>query len=101
VIDSEVELEAYYREFAEAVGSDGELPTTSSATPEQFAAEYEPRLASGRDVVSIHISSGVSDTCGAARNASPLPRWPAVRVGWSTGVYATTVILWCSAETRI
>ena len=72
VLDSEVELEGYYRELAEIVGSGGELPTTSPATPEQFAAAYEPLLANGQDVVSIHISSGVSDTCGAAREAAAL-----------------------------
>jgi DegV family protein with EDD domain len=70
ILDSEVDLEAYYRELAEIVSSGGELPTTSPATREQFAAAYEPLLADGRDVVSIHISSGLSETCGAAREAA-------------------------------
>lgn len=45
------------------------LPTTSPPTVDDFVAVYEPALADGGSVVSIHISSGLSQTCTAARRA--------------------------------
>ncbi|MFP5380049.1 MAG: DegV family protein, partial [Vicinamibacteria bacterium] len=46
------------------------LPTTSQPSIGDFAACYEPLLRAGRDVVSIHLSAGVSGTCDAARQAA-------------------------------
>ena len=45
-------------------------PTTSQPSIGDFVAAYEPLLADGRDVVSIHISEGISGTAGAARQAA-------------------------------
>lgn len=45
-------------------------PTTSQPSVGDFVAVYEPLLADGRDVVSIHIAEGISGTCGAARQAA-------------------------------
>jgi DegV family protein with EDD domain len=47
-----------------------ELPTTSQPSVGDFVAAYEPLLAEGRDVVSIHISGGLSGTPDAARQAA-------------------------------
>jgi DegV family protein with EDD domain len=48
----------------------GELPTTSPATPADFADIYRPILAAGKEIVSIHISSALSETCTHARQAA-------------------------------
>src|SRR5215212_7161217 len=45
------------------------LPTTSQPSVGDFRAAYEPLLADGREVVSIHISGGLSGTPEAARQA--------------------------------
>jgi DegV family protein with EDD domain len=49
-----------------------ETPTAHSSppTPEDFAAAYRPLLESGSGVISIHLSSTLSDTCAAARQAA-------------------------------
>jgi DegV family protein with EDD domain len=47
-------------------------PTTSQPSVGDFAEAYEPLLADGREVVSIHISEGISGTCDAARQAAGL-----------------------------
>jgi fatty acid kinase fatty acid binding subunit len=46
------------------------LPTTSQPSVGDFIDVYEPLLAEGRDVVSIHISEGLSGTCASARQAA-------------------------------
>jgi DegV family protein with EDD domain len=46
------------------------LPTTSQPSVGDFVAVYEPLLAEGRDVVSIHLSEGLSGTCASARQAA-------------------------------
>jgi DegV family protein with EDD domain len=45
-------------------------PTTSQPSVGDFISAYEPLLAGGRDVVSIHISEAISGTAGAARQAA-------------------------------
>jgi DegV family protein with EDD domain len=45
------------------------LPTTSQPSIGDFIEVYEPLLADGRDVVSAHISGGISGTVEAARQA--------------------------------
>lgn len=47
-------------------------PTTSQPSVGDFIEVYEPLLADGRDVVSIHISEGISGTCDSARQAAEL-----------------------------
>jgi DegV family protein with EDD domain len=47
-------------------------PTTSQPSVGDFVAAYEPLLADGGEVVSIHISEGISGTCDSARQAAEL-----------------------------
>jgi len=61
-----VDLDAFYDEMRSAE----ELPTTSQPSVGDFTQAYEPLLAAGEDVVSVHISSGLSGTCDSARQAA-------------------------------
>ena len=45
------------------------LPTTSQPSVGDFTSVYEPLLAEGREIVSVHISGGLSGTPEAARQA--------------------------------
>jgi DegV family protein with EDD domain len=47
-----------------------ELPTTSQPSVGDFLAVYEPLLAAGQDVVSLHLSGGISGTVESARQAA-------------------------------
>jgi DegV family protein with EDD domain len=46
-----------------------ELPTTSQPSVGDFLEVYEPLLEQGRDIVSIHISGGISGTVRSAEQA--------------------------------
>jgi DegV family protein with EDD domain len=46
-----------------------ELPTTSQPSVGDFLAVYEPLLEQGREIVSIHLSGGISGTFAAAEQA--------------------------------
>jgi DegV family protein with EDD domain len=46
-----------------------QLPTTSQPSIGDFLEVYEPLIEEGRDIVSIHISGGISGTVEAARQA--------------------------------
>ena len=59
-----------YQAFFEELRSVEQLPTTSQPSVGDFIAAYEPLLADGDDVVSIHISAGLSGTCDSARQAA-------------------------------
>ncbi|MBB4662698.1 DegV family protein [Conexibacter arvalis] len=59
------DFDAYY----EHLGRASVLPTTSQPSIGDFMAVYEPLLDSGRDVVSIHLSGGMSGTVAAAQQA--------------------------------
>jgi DegV family protein with EDD domain len=61
-----VDLAAFY----DGLRTAATLPTTSQPSIGDFLAVYEPLVASGRDVVSIHISGGISGTVEAARQAA-------------------------------
>jgi DegV family protein with EDD domain len=56
--------------FMEELRSGEHLPTTSQPSVGDFMSAYEPLLADGGDVVSIHISGGISGTVEAARQAA-------------------------------
>jgi DegV family protein with EDD domain len=58
-----------YDAFFEELRTADELPTTSQPSVGDFIAVYEPLLAAGRDIVSVHISGGISGTPEAARQA--------------------------------
>jgi fatty acid kinase fatty acid binding subunit len=58
-----------YDAFYDELRSAEQLPTTSQPSVGDFVAVYEPLLAEGRDVVSVHIAGGLSGTPDAARQA--------------------------------
>ena len=60
-----VDYDAYYDSLADAA----ELPTTSQPSIGDFLATYEPLIAAGNEVVSIHLSGGLSGTVGSAEQA--------------------------------
>src|SRR6059058_5732988 len=59
------DFDAYYDFLRTAA----ELPTTSQPSVGDFLAVYEPLVADGRDVVSIHIAGGMSGTYESALQA--------------------------------
>lgn len=67
VRESEIgSLNAFYSELRAA----DDLPTTSQPSVGDFASIYEPLLADGHDVLSLHLSAGLSGTCRAAQQAA-------------------------------
>jgi len=64
--ESDLDLGAFYDRLRTA----DELPTTSQPSLGDFLAVYEPLLAAGHDIVSVHISAGVSGTVETARQAA-------------------------------
>lgn len=66
VRESEItDYAAYYASLAHAT----ELPTTSQPSIGDFLATYEPLVAAGHEVVSIHLSGGLSGTVRSAEQA--------------------------------
>ena len=61
-----------YPPFYDEIRSAEQWPTTSQPSVGDFVEAYEPLLAEGKDVVSIHISEGISGTCDSARQAAEL-----------------------------
>jgi fatty acid kinase fatty acid binding subunit len=59
-----------FGEFYAGLEAGGPLATTSAPSIEDFRAGYAPLLEDGGSVVSIHISSGLSETCSNARQAA-------------------------------
>ncbi len=60
------DFDAYYEHLRTA----SELPTTSQPSIGDFLEVYEPLVAEGHDIVSIHLSGGISGTCESARQAA-------------------------------
>jgi DegV family protein with EDD domain len=60
-----VDYDAYYSAMAHAT----ELPSTSQPSIGDFLGVYEPLLEAGNEIVSIHLSGGLSGTVGAAEQA--------------------------------
>ena len=67
--DRESDLPDYDAFYAHLRGGDGELPSTSQPSVGDFLAAYEPLLDAGADVLSIHLSGGISGTVHAAEQA--------------------------------
>ena len=61
-----VDLQAFYAQLRAAK----DLPTTSQPSIGDFLACYEPLLADGHEIVSIHLSAGISGTYESARQAA-------------------------------
>ncbi len=69
----ERELDTHSLErFYERLRTDPRMPCTSQPSIGDFLAVWEPLIEAGMDVVSIHLASGLSGTCEAARQASEL-----------------------------
>jgi DegV family protein with EDD domain len=64
--EDEYDLEDFYARLR----SSDDLPSTSQPSVGDFLEHFEPLAAAGRDVVSIHIASGLSGTCESAREAA-------------------------------
>ncbi len=64
----ETEIGDYSGFFDRLRASEGGA-TTSQPSVGDFAAVYEPLLEAGREIVSVHISAGISGTCEAAGQA--------------------------------
>jgi DegV family protein with EDD domain len=60
------DLAAYWRKLADL----SHLPTTSQPSVGAFTECYEPLLAAGKDIVSVHISGDLSGTLDSARLAA-------------------------------
>jgi len=58
-----------YASFYERLRRSEEGATTSQPSVGDFTAVYEPLLAEGREIVSIHLSAGISGTCESAEQA--------------------------------
>jgi DegV family protein with EDD domain len=69
--DRESDL-ADYDGFYDFLRGGGELPSTSQPSVGDFLAVYEPLVANGDDIVSIHLSGGISGTVRAAEQAREL-----------------------------
>jgi DegV family protein with EDD domain len=67
-IDREADLPDY-DEFYDFLRSGGDLPCTSQPSVGDFLAVYEPLIERGDDILSIHLSGGISGTVGAAEQA--------------------------------
>ena len=59
-----------YPGFFDELRSAEHLPTTSQPSVGDFVSAYEPLLDQGRDVVSVHISGGLSGTVESAQQAA-------------------------------
>jgi DegV family protein with EDD domain len=59
-----------YDEFYQRLRTSEQLPTTSQPSIGDFLEVYEPLVEQGRNVVSIHISGGISGTVDSARQAA-------------------------------
>jgi fatty acid kinase fatty acid binding subunit len=64
----EAEIGDYGQFFERLRASEGGA-TTSQPSVGDFVSTYEPLLESGQEIVSVHISSGISGTCEAANQA--------------------------------
>ena len=58
-----------YDAYFESLAASPNLPTTSQPSIGDFLAVYEPLLAAGDEIVSIHLSGGLSGTVHSAQQA--------------------------------
>jgi DegV family protein with EDD domain len=71
-LEGELERESEisnYAEFYERLRTSKAKVTTSQPSVGDFVEIYEPLLAADKDIVSLHISGGISGTCEAAEQA--------------------------------
>jgi DegV family protein with EDD domain len=60
------DLDAFYARLRESPL----LPATSQPSVGEFLACFEPLVSAGRNVVSVHLASGLSGTCESAAEAA-------------------------------
>ncbi len=61
-----------HKEFYELLASTDDLPTTSLPSPGDFADYYRKLAVLDPEILSVHISSGLSGTVGSAREGAKL-----------------------------
>ena len=59
-----------FEAFYDGLRTSADLPTTSQPSIGDFIEVYEPLVAAGHDIVSVHISGGLSGTVESARQAA-------------------------------
>ncbi len=64
--EPDYELDAFYARLRDSP----DLPSTSQPSVGDFLACFEPLAEAGRDIVSVHIASGLSGTCESAQEAA-------------------------------
>jgi DegV family protein with EDD domain len=64
--EADMDLDVFY----DRLRNDSKLPTTSQPSIGDFLAVYEPLLDAGQDIVSVHLSGGISGTVETARQAA-------------------------------
>jgi DegV family protein with EDD domain len=69
--DREIDL-ADYDGYYDFLRSAGELPSTSQPSVGDFLAVYEPLAEQGHEILSIHLSGGISGTVQTAEQAKQL-----------------------------
>ena len=67
--DRESDMPTYDAFYDYLRTSDGDLPSTSQPSVGDFLAVYEPLVERGDDIVSIHLSGGISGTVRSAEQA--------------------------------
>ena len=67
--DRESDMPTYDAFYEHLRTSEGDLPSTSQPSVGDFLAAYEPLIERGDDVVSIHLSGGISGTVRSAEQA--------------------------------
>jgi len=67
--DRESDMPGYDGFYEFLRSGEGELPSTSQPSVGDFLAVYEPLLERGDDIVSIHLSGGISGTVRSAEQA--------------------------------
>ena len=75
-----------FEAFYDGLRTAAELPTTSQPSIGDFIEVYEPLVAAGHDIVSIHLSGGLSGTVesgvvGLCWSTGPHPCWGPVDGG--------------------
>jgi len=69
--ERELEMDGFDA-FYERLRVDQQLPSTSQPSIGDFLAVWEPLIEAGQDIVSVHLSGGISGTCEAAHQAHRL-----------------------------
>lgn len=86
-------------EFYERLTTSAEFPKTSQASVGQFVELYRPMVEAGHEIVSIHISGGLSGTYESALGAAQqLPEAKISVVDSRQATIAQSFLVWRAAE---